>query len=92
MSVLTELQDIKKELRRQNLASLRVMNIEQVSDYFEIPKQTIYNNIKSIPHSKKSGLWFLREAVEEWLLSNPVKTEAEIEIEASNYILRNRRK
>lgn len=91
MSAITELQDIKKELRRLNLASLRVMNIEQVSDYFEIPKKTIYNNIKKIPHSKKSGLWFKREDVEEWLLSNPVKTDADLERASSNYILKNRR-
>jgi predicted translin family RNA/ssDNA-binding protein len=91
MGVLAELQDIKKELRKQHLANLRVMNIEQVSEYFEIPIKTIYNNIRKIPHSKKSGLWFKKVDFEEWLLSNPITTEAELDRKASSYLLKNRR-
>lgn len=91
MSTLTE---IKELLQKQALSSKRVLDLEEASEYFKIPKQTLYNwtSQKLIPHSKKAGLRFDREEIEKWLLSNPVSTVADLEKKADLYIQKNKRK
>ena len=98
--VLEKLNDIEEQLKKQNaiqrrqfLAQKRVLNTEETEEFFEIPKKQIYKlcSLKQIPHSKKNGLWFAREEVENWLLSNPITTEAELDRKAASYLIKNRR-
>ena len=91
--VLEKLQDIEKALKNQSLSQKRVFNLEELCEYFGFEKGTVYvwTSRKEIPHSKKSGLWFKREDVENWLLSNPITTEAQLEAQAASYIIKNRR-
>lgn len=91
--VLEKLQDIEKALKNQTLASKRILNTEEMVAFFGIPKNQIYKlcSLRQIPHSKKNGLWFEREEIEKWLLSNPITTDAELQQRAASHILRNRR-
>lgn len=75
------------------LATKRVLNVPELSQLTGISKSWIYKLCQQrlIPHSKPNGklIMFDREAVQNWLLSNPVQPGDDIEAEAINYIAAN---
>jgi excisionase family DNA binding protein len=75
------------------LANKRVLNVPELSQLTGLSKSWIYKlcQEKKIPHSRPNGklIMFDRVAVQDWLLSNPVKPGDDIEAEAINYILNN---
>ena len=51
------------------------LTIKQAAEFLEVSQQTIYQNIKKIPHAKRFGkLYFLRSELEEYLASGKVKS------------------
>lgn len=47
------------------------LNIRQAAEYLGVAVQTIYNNIDSIPHTKKRNrLVFTQESLQEYLLKS----------------------
>lgn len=80
------------DLTRKLLANKRVMNMEEACLYSGISKSTLYKLTckGDIPHSKPSGklIFFDRDELDSWMLSNPVKTRDEIDREAMNYLMK----
>ncbi len=72
-----------------------IMNIEQVSMFLHVSKATIYKWVmdREIPVSKKGKrLYFIRSELMEWVKTGKRKTNIEIDQEATNYIMRKKRK
>lgn len=72
-----------------------IIRAAEAADMLGISLSTLYKwtMMRIIPHIKKRKLlFFKREELEEWLLSSRVKTEDEIEQEASAEILRRKLK
>lgn len=67
----------------------KVLNLDQACEYLGYAKSYVWKLTSAgiIPHSKPNGkkLFFDREKLEEWMLSNPTKTHTERQIEAATY-------
>ncbi len=67
-----------------------VLNLSEVAEYTGLSKSYLYKLTSSckIPHYKPNGkyIFFDRKEVEDWLLQNRIKTNDEIEAEASTYV------
>lgn len=68
----------------------RVLTFEEACLYTGYAKSYMYKLTHAgiIPHSKPNGksLFFDREKLEDWLLSNPKKGLKELQAEAANYV------
>jgi len=77
------------------VASKRVLTFEEACEYSDYAASYMYKltSAKIIPHSKPNGkaIFFDKDKLEAWLLQNPQKSIDEIEQEALNYSLKNRR-
>ena len=74
----------------------KVLNFNEATIFLNLSKSHLYKLTSSneIPHYKPNGkrIYFNRVELENWLLRHRIKTNEEIDTEASNYILRNQRK
>jgi len=72
-----------------------VLNLEEVAAYTGLSKSCIYKKSSTggIPCYKPTNkqLFFNRNEIEKWLLSNRKPTSEEIETDAINYCLTNKR-
>lgn len=72
-----------------------ILNIEEVCLYTGWSSSYIYKltSENRIPHSKPRGktIFFSKQALDNWLLCNPIQTTENTNKEASNYILNNKR-
>jgi len=77
-------------------ATKKVLNFDEACDYTGISRSYMYKLTSSrvIPHSKPTGkiIFFDREKLDEWLLKRPTLTLEDIERQAPNYILNNKKK
>ena len=68
-----------------------VLSFEEASRFLTLSKSYLYKLTSGnlIPHYKPQGkmLYFERAELEAWLRRNPVKTQAQIEAEAQQYVL-----
>jgi excisionase family DNA binding protein len=68
----------------------RILSFEEACTYTGFAESYMYKltSARKIPHSKPNGkkIFFDREQLDQWLLSNPVKTAGQINAEASTYI------
>lgn len=66
---------------QSNLNNKAVLNVAECSAFTGLSVSYIYKltHTGKIPHSKPNGklVFFDRKKVEEWLLSNPIETEAD---------------
>lgn len=73
----------------------RILSFEEACAYTGFAESYMYKltSARKIPHSKPNGkkLFFDREKLDEWLLSNPIKTEKELNQEASAYVSTHKR-
>lgn len=80
-----------EELESLVYASKNVLSFEEACKYLNLSKSYLYKltSAQMIPHYKPQGkmISFEKDALEAWLRQNPVKTQAQISQEASNYIL-----
>ena len=80
-----------EELESLVYASKNVLSFEEACKYLNLTKSYLYKltSAQMIPHYKPQGkmIYFEKDALEAWLRQNPVKTQAQISQEASNYIL-----
>ena len=80
-----------EELESLVYASKNVLSFEEACKYLNLSKSYLYKltSAQMIPHYKPQGkmIHFEKDALEAWLRQNPVKTQAQISQEASNYIL-----
>jgi excisionase family DNA binding protein len=75
--------------------SNELMNVQQVAEYLSLSVQTIYGLVHKmeIPNAKRGKrLYFKRAEIDDWISQSRRKTIAEIEQEASNYLLRRRKR
>ena len=71
------------------------LTMQEAADFLKLKLTTMYEKTsrRQIPHSKKGNkLYFSRVELEEWIKKGKVKTSAEIESQATNYILNNKSK
>ncbi|NJY64155.1 helix-turn-helix domain-containing protein [Salinimicrobium sp. CDJ15-81-2] len=91
LKILEQLDRIEKLLR----ASKTVMSLEEASEYSGISRSYLYKLTAKgeIPFSKPRGkmIYFSKEKLDEWLLSNSRKSGREIKIEAIDYAFRNKK-
>jgi hypothetical protein len=89
------------EQRLQRIESLltfqkNVLTFEEGCNYCDFTPSHGYKltSLRKIPFSKPDGkkIFFCREDLEKWLLRNPVKTQEEIDMEASTFVTLNRKK
>lgn len=91
IKILERLERIERLVRTQK----NVLTIDEASEYTGISRSYLYkltaNN--DIPFSKPRGkmIYFSKEKLDAWLLTNSSKSRHEIQQEALNYTLRNRR-
>ena len=80
-----------EELESLVYASKNVLSFEEACKYLNLSKSYLYKltSAQMIPPYKPQGkmIYFEKDALEAWLRQNPVKTQAQISQEASNYIL-----
>lgn len=68
-----------------------VLNLNQAAEYVSLSKSAIYKKTseRNIPHFKKGKkLYFKRSELDDWLTGMKISTKAEIEKQATNYIIR----
>lgn len=79
------------ELEKQVFHTKNVLSFEETSRFLNLSKSYLYKLTSGnlIPHYKPQGkmLYFERAELEAWLRRNPVKTQAQIEAEAQQYVL-----
>lgn len=94
--VVRRLQAIEKLLQQQTLLSKEVMNFPEACEYLGISSSHLYKLTSSsqIPHFCPQGkkLYFSRVALNEWMQRNPRHTVADLESEATNYVIRKGRR
>jgi excisionase family DNA binding protein len=74
--------------------SKNILNLDDLSHLTGLSKSHIYKLTASskIPHYKQSShLYFDRLEIEAWLKENRIKTQSEIEQEASTYVTLNKK-
>ena len=76
------------------LCHKEILTLDEASRYTGMKKSTLYKltAARVIPHSKPGGkvVYFSRRALEEWMMSNPVATDAELNGQARAYCMMNR--
>ncbi|WP_405377518.1 helix-turn-helix transcriptional regulator [Nonlabens sp. Asnod3-A02] len=85
---------IKEQLDRienNSLSQKSILNLDELVKYTGFKKKYIYSLTSRdlIPHSKPLGkvLFFDREKIDEFLLSNSRKSKQELKAEAISYVL-----
>ncbi len=80
---------------KSNESKKEVLTLEEACVYTGLSKSKMYKHThqREIPHYKPQGkkIYFKREELISWLLSNKVKTMQEIEDDADRYLLNKKR-
>lgn len=84
------------ELENLVLHSKNVLSFEEASRFLNLSKSYLYKLTSGnlIPHYKPQGkmLYFEKTELEAWLRQNPIRTQAQTEVEAQKYLLAHRAK
>ena len=93
--IIEKLDNIEKMLSEQNLLKKEVLNFSETCQYLDISESHLYKltSRKQIPHFCPQGkkLYFNRLELDQWLQTNRKNTAEEVDREATDYILNNRR-
>ena len=67
------------------------LNFDEAARYLDVSKSHLYKltSTNKIPHWKPQGkrVYFTKAELDSWLLRNPVKTTADIDQEANDYLV-----
>lgn len=92
LEIMEQLDRIEKLLR----GNKSVLSIDEACEYTGISRSYLYKLTahRKIPFSKPRGkmIYFSREKLDQWLLSNEQKSEKEIEQQAIDFAFRNKKK
>lgn len=95
-NLLEKLTAIKSLMEQQIVNQKRILNLEEASKFLGISKSDLYKRTSSnsIPFHKPSGklIFFLREDLESWMLTNRQSSIDEINQAANNLKLNLKRK
>lgn len=79
-----------------NINFKSVLTIDEAAEYMGLKKSYLYKltSERRIPHFKPNGkkIYFEREALTSWMMSNPVLTQDELESRAQVYCMGSRGK
>lgn len=93
--VLTEIRELKKLIYEQNMLQKEVLNFNEAAVYLEVSHSHLYKltSTGTIPAYKPNGkkLYFNREELNKWLLSNRQASISDIEEEVSQFKLKSGR-
>jgi len=95
ISTLSSLKSDIEILKDRVISHGEIMNMAEAAEFLSMSKSTLYGYTfqRKIPHSKVGKRnFFKKDELLEWATKNKIQTMEEIEQEASNYIIRNRRK
>jgi excisionase family DNA binding protein len=94
--IIEKLDNIEKMLSEQNLLKKEVLNFSEACQYLDISESHLYKltSRKQVPHFCPQGkkLYFNRLELDRWLQTNRKNTAEEVDREATDYILNNRRR
>ncbi len=84
---------LKTVMKKDNgtVSVTEVLNLNQAAEYVSLSKSAIYKKTseRNIPHFKQGKkLYFKRSELDGWLTELKITTHAEIEKEATDYIIR----
>ena len=86
----------KEELPFVQFTDPEVLNVDQVTVLLNYSKSYLskLTSSRAIPYYKKGGktMHFLRSQIIEWIKTGRIKTNEEIDIEATTYVTLNKRK
>ena len=86
--ILEKLTNIENLLKGQ---TEKPLTLEEAARYLDLSTSTLYKMTSSntICHYKPNGkrIYFSKPELDTWLLRNPVKTTADIEQEANDYLV-----
>lgn len=86
-----EIKSLKGQMETLNLSTKDILNVDEAIAYLRLSRSCLYKKTsqKQIPYYKPPGckqIYFRKTELEEWLLSNKVKTVAELENSTKNYL------
>lgn len=88
--------DLSSKLEYQNLLLKPTLDFEEASRYLRLSQSHLYKltSLRQVPHYCPQGkkLYFNREELDKWLLRNRRITKEEIDIAATDYVIRNKRR
>lgn len=94
--ILKRLDKIERLIESQNLVRKEVLNFNEACEYLELSQSHLYKltSSKSVPHFCPQGkkLYFNRHELDEWLQRNKQSTTDEIEKQAADYVIKNKRR
>ena len=94
--IFQKLNQIEQKLDEQNLLKKEVLNFSEACQYLDISESHLYKltSRKQVPHFCPQGkkLYFNRLELDQWLQTNRKNTVEEVDREATDYILNNRRR
>ena len=86
--ILEKLSNIENLLKGQ---TEKPLTFDEAARYLDVSKSHLYKltSANKIPHYKPQGkrVYFAKRELNTWLLRNPVKTTADIEQEANDYLV-----
>lgn len=90
--ILKEVQELKKLIFEQNMLQKEVLNFNEAAVYLEVSHSHLYKltSTGTIPAYKPNGkkLYFNRQELNTWLLSNRQASVSDIEEEVSQFKLK----
>lgn len=94
--ILQKLEHLEKLITNQGILQKPVLNFQEAILYLEVSDSHLYKltSKKEIPHFCPNGkkLYFRRDELDVWLQRNRQTTAAEIELQASEYLQRNKQR
>ena len=94
--IIQKLDRLETMIENQTLLSKEVLNLNETAQYLDISQSHLYKltSTKRIPHFCPQGkkIYFKRTELDEWLLTNRQNTISDIEKQAANYLLQNKRR
>lgn len=94
--ILQKLESIEKLISEQNLLQKQILNFNETCIYLDISQSHLYKltSTRQVPHFCPQGkkLYFNRQDLDTWLQRNRQSSQVELENQASNFLLRNKRK
>jgi len=90
--ILKEVRELKKLISEQNMLKKEVLTFNEAAIYLEVSHSHLYKLTSSgaVPFYKPNGkkLYFKREELDAWLLSNRSSSKEEIEQQAADYLIK----
>lgn len=88
INLLKNQEDYLKKIESLLKYQKTTLNVNEVSEVFDIPKSTLYKltSSNSIPFYKQAKhLYFDRNEIEDWLKSNRIATNKEVNTRSSTF-------